>query len=248
VKIYMKTYILVTTFLLLVGSASAGGVEDTWRKRVQVEPQGVTGSVPVVVFLHGCDGLGAGPGALYPDTRAWVQTITQAGYRFVAPDSWARGTWSRPNSCPGQSGPQPTLETRLTVRSMRIAEIGYAVARLQEDPTVDQKRIVALGHSEGGLAIATSTPPPGVRAEIISGWTCHSSVALGMGIAAPPSIPVLALGFERDTTTEMRPGKCSEFFPGRTDAHEFIAPGSGHMIGGVAGAQQAVVDFLGSLR
>ncbi len=239
---------LVATLAGCTTVAAAGDVTDTWKNRIAVNPQGSASPVPVVLFVHGCSGLGPGPGALYPDTRAWVQTITTAGWRFVAPDSWARGTWTRPDSCPNPNGPQPPLEVRLKVRLMRIEEIAYAVARLQEDPMVDQGHIVAFGHSEGGLAIATSAPPPGVRAEIVSGWTCHSSVALGRGIAAPPSIPFLALGFERDTTVGITQGRCSEFFEGRDGAKELILPGAGHQAGGSAEARQAVVEFLGGLR
>jgi poly(3-hydroxybutyrate) depolymerase len=242
---------LVGALLLLfsiVTAAGAGDVTDTWKKRIQVEPSGVTGPVPVVIFVHGCSGLGT-LGTLHPDTQHWVQTVTGAGYRFVAPDSWARGTWSRPNSCPTPlNEPQPTGETRLKVRLMRIEEMAYSVARLHEDATVDQARIVLFGHSEGGLAIATSAPPAGIGGLIISGWTCHSLVALGRGIATPPSIPLLALGFEQDTTVGITQGRCSEFFPGRDGAKELILNGAGYQAGGSAEARQAVVNFLGGLR
>ncbi len=129
---------------------------------------------------------------------------------------------------------------------MRLEEIAYAVARVKEDPTVDQGRVVAFGHSEGGLAVATAPPPAGVRALIISGWTCHAVIPLGMGIAAPPEIPVLALGFERDTQIGVQ-GRCSEWFPGRTNAHETILPGAGHTTGSSPEARQAVIDFLKGL-
>lgn len=108
--------------------------------------------------------------------------------------------------------------------------------------------IVLFGHSEGGLAIATSAPPAGIGGLIISGWTCHSLVALGRGIAAPPSIPLLALGFEQDTTVGITQGRCSEFFPDRDGAKELILNGAGHQAGGSAEARQAVVNFLGGLR
>ena len=255
---------LTAVVLLLFGStpASAADVTATWAKRIDKAPEGVTGPVPVVVFLHGCSGYGPGSGAMFPDTRAWAETITGAGYRFVVPDSWARSAWSRPNLCPnginsGRSGSnpyQPPLDDVLKVRLMRIEEMAYAVARLKEDPTVDQNRIVIFGHSEGGAVVATAVPPPSVRGLIISGWACHGknppgTDVKGLGIAAPPSIPLLALEFEEDNYyTKDRQGRCSEFFPGRTDAHEFIAPGSGHIIGGIAAAREAVINFLGDLK
>lgn len=241
------TLVLGGALLLLVtGQASASDVVDTWKHRVKVEPSGVTGPVPVVLFLHGCNGLGLLPGMLYPDTRAWVHTITQAGWRFVAPDSLARG--NRPDGCQGQ------LETALAVRLLRLAEIDYAVQQLATDPTVDQSRIVLLGHSEGGIAVATDAPPSTVAGIIISGWTCHASVPLGVGIAAPPNLPVLALEFEHDsfiaggTHSPLQPGRCSEFFPGRDHATELIIPGEGHTTGASEAARVAVTEFLGGIR
>jgi len=226
----------------------AGDVVDTWKHRVQVEPQDITKPEGVVIYVHGCNGLGTLPGILYPDTRAWVQTTTQAGWRFVAPDSWARGTWNRPDGCTGD------IETARVIRLLRIEEIAYAVRQLAADPTVDQKRIVLLGHSEGGLAVATAAPPKSVAGIIISGWMCHSNVPLGVGIAAPLNLPVLAMAFEHDsfvahsTHNTIPPGRCSAFFRGRPHATELIIPGEGHTTGTRAEASQAVVKFLGGLR
>jgi len=70
---------LVATLAGCTTVAAAGDVTDTWKNRIAVNPQGSASPVPVVLFVHGCSGLGPGPGALYPDTRAWVQTITTAG-------------------------------------------------------------------------------------------------------------------------------------------------------------------------
>lgn len=246
----MKTYVVLTTLLLLVGSApaSAGDVVDTWKHRVQVEPHGISGPAGVVIYIHGCNGLGLVPGILYPDTRAWVQTVMQAEWKFVAPDSWARGISSRPDGCTGD------LETVRAVRLLRLEEIAYAVRQLAADPTVDQKRIVLLGHSEGGLAVATAAPPKTVAGIIISGWMCHSSVPLGVGIAAPPNIPVLALAFEHDsfiahgTHNTIPSGRCSAYFHGRKHATELIIPGEGHTTGARAEARLAVEKFLQNLR
>jgi dienelactone hydrolase len=135
-----------------------------------------------------------------------------------------------------------------------LEEIAYAVQQLAADPTVDHKRIVLLGHSEGGLAVATAAPPTIVAGIIISGWMCHSSVPLGVGIAAPPNIPVLAIAFEHDsfiaqgTHNTIPPGRCSAFFRGRDHATELIIPGEGHTTGTHAEARQAVVKFLGAIR
>lgn len=108
-------------------------------------------------------------------------------------------------------------------------------------------RIVVFGHSEGGIAVANSEPPTGVRGVIVSGWTCHATVPIGTGLLAPPSVAVLAIEFERDTIVS-RQGRCSDFFQGRTAAKALILPGSGHNVGSSPDARAAVVEFLDGIR
>ena len=232
--------------LLLSGFASAQ-VEATWERRVQVEPTEVSGPVPAVLFVHGCSGLHPNG----PDTKAWVQTIIQAGWRFVALDSYGRQ--GRQNICPPTDRGAvrfrwPTKEEAIATRAMRWEEIAYGMARLQKDPTVDHTKILIFGHSEGGVAVA-GTDPHGARALIISGWMCHSRFPEGIGITAPLTVPVLALEFSTDPTIgQFNQGRCSDFFVGRPGSREVILSGSGHAMGQEAAARDAVVDFLGSLK
>ncbi len=238
----MKVYKALFTLILLLAVAApafGGGVADTWAKRFEKAPKGTTEPVGVVLFFHGCSGYASRP-EITTDTDAWAEAITRAGYRFVAPDSWARGR-SRPDGCAARD-----VETAKQIRLLRIEEIAYAVAQLLADPTVDQSRIVLFGHSEGGIAVASAEPPSGTRAIIVSGWTCHASIPLGMGIAAAPAVAVLAMEFEHDPTLRVQ-GRCSEFFPGRTMTKELILPGSGHNLGGSVEARRAVADFLAGL-
>jgi len=235
------TIVTVALLALLVAATevAAGDVTDTWKKRTEVNPAGAAGPVPVVVYVHGCSGAYARP-ELKADTDAWAEVATHAGWRFTIPDSLARGTWSRPDAC------KPTLDTALKVRLMRIEEIAYAVARLTEDPTVDKRRIVLFGHSEGGIAVASSEPPAGVRGVIVSGWTCHGALPIGTGLLAPPTMAVLAIEFEFDSILRIQ-GRCSDFFQGRSAARELILPGTGHNAGGSEAARQAVAEFLKGL-
>ncbi len=226
---------LVLLSLTTASSAVAGGVADTWAKRTDASPAGVTPPVPVVIYVHGCSGAYARP-ELTMDTKAWEAAITAAGWRFVVPDSWARGVWSRPDGCRLGS-----VGSALKLQTMRVEEIAYAITRLREDPTADATRIVAFGHSEGGWVLATSEAPAGLKAEIIGGWTCHASVKVLTGLV--PIVPLLAIEFDRDSFLSTQ-GRCSEFFGSRTDAREVILPGSGHNAGSVEAARQAVAEFL----
>ncbi len=227
--------------LVTATAAAAGDVTDTWKKRVEVNPAGAAASVPVVVFMHGCSGPYARP-ELKADTDAWAATITGAGWRFVIPDSWARGVWSRPDGCRLGS-----VSSALKLRDMRIEEAAFAVARLQGDSAVDHGRIVLFGHSEGAWTMANAAPPPGVRGLILSGWTCHHDrLTAAVGIAAPPTMPILAIEFERDSFLSTQ-GRCSEFFVGRSNAVERIIPGEDHNAGGSEAARASVVEFLKGL-
>lgn len=235
--------LLVLLALLLGGvPALAGDVTDTWKKRTEFNPNSIAGPVPVVVYAHGCSGPYARP-ELTVDTNAWAQVVTGAGWRFVVPDSWARGVWSRPDGCRLGS-----VSSALKLRDMRVEEAGYAVSRLQEDPAVDKNRIVLFGHSEGAWTLANSPLPPGITGLILSGWTCHQDrLPAVVGLATPPALPLLAIEFSRDSFLSTQ-GRCSEFFGGRDRAREVILPGEGHNAGGVEAARQAVAEFLGRLR
>jgi len=240
----MTMMILTTLAAVLVTAAvaAAGDVTDTWKKRVEVNPAGAAGPVPVVVFLHGCSGPYARP-ELKADTDAWAQAVTGAGWRFVIPDSWARGVWSRPDGCRLGS-----VSSAQKIRAIRLEELGYAVQRLAEDPAVDKGRIVAFAYSEGAFAVANAALPDGVRGLIIAAWTCHQDrLPAAGGLGAPLAMPLLAIEFERDNFLSTQ-GRCSEFFVGRSDAREVILPGEGHVAGSVAAARAAVVEFLGGLR
>ena len=151
----------------------AGDVVDTWKHRVTVEPR--TCRAPCRSYSSYTDATDSArcPASSTRTRGPGCRPSRRPGWRFVAPDSWARGTWNRADGCTAD------LETARAVRLLRLEEIAYAVRQLAADPTVDQKRIVLLGHSEGGLAVATAAPPKTVVGIVISGWMCHSSVPLG---------------------------------------------------------------------
>ena len=109
-----------------------GRMEDP---EVQSQLTGLNGGAkrPVIVYLHGCDGL---PWEHVP--MFFVELAVQ-GFVFVAPDSFARSY--RPEQCGAQ--------TQWTTAA-RYAEVRFARDRLREFDWVDPDRLFLMGQSEGG--------------------------------------------------------------------------------------------------
>lgn len=92
----------------------------------------------LVLFLHGCDGLG-GP-QLFAWQAVWVRQLTERGFLVVAPDSFADPRPSQ--SC---QAPFPNKEEIYQIRARQAA---LAVERLRS--TYPTSKLLVWGHSEGG--------------------------------------------------------------------------------------------------
>ncbi len=111
---------------------------------------------PVVLYLHGCTGLG---------NIVFFEALAQAGYVVIAPDSMARGF--RPLQC------DPKTKTgghNLFVYDFRLAEISYALERMRELSWIDHDNQYLAGTSEGGVAVALYRGGE-FRARVIAQWT-----------------------------------------------------------------------------
>lgn len=154
----------------------------------------------IVVYLHGCSGIieiAHMAGIMYGD----------AGYVFVAPDSFARA--DKPVSCRPEI-PQGGMHR--AVLGWRQAEAGHAIARLRALPGLADAPIVLAGHSEGGTTVATYRGAP-VQARVIEGWTCNAGWPEYKGLNAPEAEPVLSLVARRDPWFRLPVlrGDCGEF-------------------------------------
>ena len=120
---------------------------------------------PAVLVMHGCAGVVRSP------TR-YRLFFMKSGYAVFQPDSFAR---------PGR---EPCTQD---VQNERLEELEYALDQIRELPWVDSDRIVLMGISEGGAAVA-NWGKPGFQAHIILANNCHSQQP-----AAPDDTPVLAI-------------------------------------------------------
>jgi dienelactone hydrolase len=158
------------------------------------------GARAVVVYLHGCDGIGA------IDTKTG-DLLASAGYLVLAPDSFARR--DKPVSF------DPVLQRagpHREVLGWRHDEARYAIAQARTLPGGERPPLVLMGFSEGAIAVATYDGDA-VDARVIEGWTCHAAWPEYRGLNAQVEQLVLALVAQHDpwfTAAALR-GDCGDF-------------------------------------
>jgi len=158
----------------------------------------------VILYAHGCDGLSG-------ITTASGRYLARAGYVVVAPDSYARRY--KPVSC---KPARHAGSLHRAVLGWRQNELHFAMDKLLEMEAVHGLPLVLMGHSEGGITVATIGAMPAAVARIIEGWTCHAGWPEYRGLAAPDTQPVLALVGAADPWFALRQlhGDCGAFMEG----------------------------------
>jgi len=146
--------VIVAAALVLSGCVT-GTVHQAYEQALRFGNEPRRG---IVLFLHGCDGLG-GP-QLFAWQAVWVRHLTDQGFLVVAPDSFAD---PRPRqSC---QAPFPNKEEIYQIRDRQAA---LAIERLRA--TYPTSKLLVWGHSEGGgvANIVTAT----VEGIITTGYQC----------------------------------------------------------------------------
>ncbi len=167
----------------------------------------------VVLYVHGCAGIGR-------NEHVAGRFHAALGYVFVAPDGFARRT--KPVSC------RPFLKQgglHRAVLSWRQAEVRYSLRKLRDIPALTRAPLALVGHSEGGITVATIRTTP-VTARVIEGWTCNAYWPEYEGLGAPTREPVLSLVGESDRwfqSAELR-GDCAPFMDANDRSVVFRKP------------------------
>jgi len=180
----------------------------------QIRNYGRDVRLPVVLYMHGCTGIG---------NFAFFERLAKAGFVVIVPDSLARRF--RPLQC------NPETKTggfNRFVYDFRQTEIAYALDRITELNWVDRGNLFLVGTSEGGVATALYRGHE-FRARVITQWTCHGA-AIVEGIAAPPNIPILSIVTAGDpwygaNRTYGQQGHCGKFMVGRPVSRSIVIGG-----------------------
>ncbi len=191
-----------------------GGAVRLGQLEEIADPDAISGRRPVVIYLHGCTGIG---------NYGFFKVLAGAGYVVVAPDSMARRF--RPLQCDPRTN---TGGHNLFIYDFRRAEIAYALQRLRRYSWIDWSNVFLIGTSEGGVAAALYRGDE-FRARVIAQWTCIGG-ALVRGIAAPPETPILAIVRNNDpwydpARTAGQRGDCGAFMASRPGSRSIVLSG-----------------------
>lgn len=208
----------------------AGRMAELEPGLLEVRP---SARLPLVLFLHGCNGL-------HPGYRVDLAFLRAQGYAVVAPDSFSRAY--KPRSCDRHS---KSAGFHPGVIGFRLAETAHALERIRGFPWVDPRRIVLMGQSEGGITTA-NWEGDGLAGRVILGWTCQIPWPPLWGLRGDRSTPVLSVVSRDDPwfAPWYVAGDCGIDMDGFADATSVVLDGSTHHVLRLSEAQQAVAAFL----
>ncbi|WP_281966904.1 dienelactone hydrolase family protein [Roseovarius nanhaiticus] len=246
----MKAVLCAALFCLGAGVVHANDTEvaRTWEAAQVWLPGTVNatsiealdeGETPraVVLYAHGCDGLSR-------ITTVTARFLADAGHLVVAPDSFARQ--DKPVSC---NAAQQRGGLHRGVLRWRQQEMQYALAQLREKDELRDVPIVLMGHSEGGITVATMAAPDAAM-RVIEGWTCHAGWPEYRGLNAPKGQPALALVGEEDPWFRLPvlSGDCGAFMEGETQVSRVYSEpdhlGDKHWLSADKEVQDLILDFI----
>jgi dienelactone hydrolase len=168
-----------------------------------------------VVYMHGCAGI------YKPD----MELITRAGFVAIGLRSNARTDW-KPDCDPKtkQVGMNPRAS------SNRQNELRYAFGSLPKVPGINMSKVVLMGHSEGGKAVA-NYPGAEPRAAIITGWGCRTKDSYFNGTKIPTSVPVFNVVTQRDDWLYLNnSGNCSDVLKNHKFKEVLYPEGTEHWV------------------
>ncbi|MCD6075674.1 MAG: hypothetical protein K0Q70_2557 [Rhodospirillales bacterium] len=200
-------------------------------------------SMPAIVYIHGSTGMHASGLEL-------ARALTEGGFVVFLPDSFKRpGRVANCDSATLKCGKWPEVYRH------RDEEIAHAAQAIRRIPFIDPKRVVLLGHSEGGIAVAQYAGDfyAGI---VISGWNCGPLTTrekyLGnyAGIKSPPRVPILSIYSQDDPwfiDTGGRNGDCGRYFEGRAPSRALFYGGNIHYMLDRRDIRREVIDFARSV-
>jgi dienelactone hydrolase len=185
------------------------------------------GPFPVVIALHGCDGLAGHSEPIQQRYRDWAEQLLKGGNAVLLPDSYgSRGL-----------GPQCRVNIRernILTRRERVADIMAARQWLVQQPWAARNRISLLGWANGASALLWAVRPqlpsrnlePDFRSAVAFYPDCRISSGLGWSARIPT---LLLIGADDDVSS---PPACRQMVDGARGrsalARIVIYPGAYH--------------------
>jgi dienelactone hydrolase len=174
---------------------------------------------PAVLIAHGCSGLPRGPA----EYRLWFM---KQGYAVLEPDSFARPGHTCNDNVLGKSA-----------LDIRTQDLRYALEQMRKMAWIDPDRIVLMGISQGGAAVA-KWDASGVQAHIILENHCA-----GQQPKAPQNIPVLTIIGGEDEYLKGTSCKVTRTLKG---SRSIVIPGAPHALDWEPEVAAAISEFLDS--
>ncbi|MBL6932001.1 MAG: hypothetical protein ISR45_03560 [Rhodospirillales bacterium] len=250
----IKRQSFIATFLIFLAPTLAGadtGLARTWEKAeiwvrtaegffsshmddaILLERlNGAGKKYPTVIFFHDCGKNRKQAGWHY------ARFMARAGFAVILPDSFARP--DRPETCEYWQF-KPLDDAPLgKVHALRKAEISHALMNAKKLKWVDTSNLFAMGHGEGGDALAAYTDS-GYKARIISGALCK------WGVGGSKDKPTLSLASREDRLFQ---GQAADTCANKTDGYPLqtiLFDGFQHDTSSLPQARETVIDFLKTL-
>lgn len=182
----------------------------------------------VVVYLHGCGGIGS-------DEQAWGRFLSKNNFVVLMPDSLA--IKGRRRNC--EVGSSTRNAHNVPVGPLRILEARHALEQISQIKSVE--KIFLMGHSEGGATILMA--PFGKFNGVIS----IGSFCSGPNVNISKNVPLLLINHESDPWFKDITNQCLQKTAHRSEnTKELVILGAGHEASGNNEARKAVLDFLNS--
>ena len=145
-----------------LGKSMLSNVQDMENKLINQ-----THKFPTVIFLHGCYGIHSG-------SHHRLKFLADNGFLAIAPVSFARKKY--PKSCDIYTFKGGLYRNTINIRQF---DAKHALKKISKLKFVDQKNIILMGHSQGGITTATlkiDHVEQKLKARVIEGWNCSPDV------------------------------------------------------------------------
>lgn len=219
---------------------------ESWKSAKVVVP-GLTGSPiklnevpedtkahPIVIFLHGCNGINQ-------DSIRWGEALRKLGYIAILLDSFAIP--GRQSNCDGENKIRDAGGKAVEVKTLRANETRVAREKIRTLHWADDSNIFLMGHSEGGAGVVF-TRATGFRAVISSGFKCgyYHPKTKRLPIRVDAKIPILFLYYKEDPWFDT--DNCKNFIKTRNNVRVIELEGNNHETSSNDIARHEVAEFL----